>query len=179
MSSTPTESAVLALVPEAEPVVGTARRELDPTTATGVPAHVTVLYPFLPPAEIDDAVVARLRHAVAGAGAIDCSFPTTGWFGEDYLWLAPRPSAPFADLTACVWEAFPDCPPYRGEHEPLPHLTIGYGSVATMEALRAVEARVVPHLPFDARIESLHLLVGSREPDSWRVLAELPLTGER
>ncbi|MDL5155286.1 2'-5' RNA ligase family protein [Actinomycetospora termitidis] len=177
--SAPTESAVLALVPQAEPVVGKERLALDPTTAAGVPAHVTVLYPFLPPDEIDDAVVARLQHAVAGSGAIDCSFATTGWFGEDYLWLGPRPSAPFADLTACVWEAFPQCPPYRGEHEPHPHLTIGYGSTSGVEALRAAEARIVGQLPFAARVEALHLLVGSREPDSWRVVADLPLTGER
>ncbi|MEJ2868519.1 2'-5' RNA ligase family protein [Actinomycetospora sp. OC33-EN08] len=172
---TPTESAVLALVPQAEPVVGPERRDLDPTTTAGVPAHVTVLWPFLPPADIDDAVVARLRHAVAGAGAIDCTFPTTGWFGEDYLWLAPRPSAPFADLTACVWEAFPQCPPYGGEHEPHPHLTVGYTSASSPGALRAAEARIAPQLPFAARVEVLHLLVGSREPDSWRVVAELPL----
>ena len=48
----PTETAVLALVPEVEPVVGEHRRRLDPTTAAGVPAHVTVIYPFVPPGKV-------------------------------------------------------------------------------------------------------------------------------
>lgn len=170
-----TESAVLALVPEAEGIVGKYRRELDPTTAAGVPAHVTVLYPFLPPGRLDDEVVARLRAAVADVPGFGCSFPTTGWFGEDYLWLAPSPADPFLLLTQRVAEAFPECPPYAGRHEPHPHLTVGYSSHAPVAALRAAEAAIVPALPIGARVGVLHLMAGSREPDSWRVVAELPL----
>lgn len=170
-----TESAVLALVPEAEGIVGKHRWELDPTTAAGVPAHVTVLYPFLPPDRLDDEVVARLRAAVGDVAGFACSFPTTGWFGEEYLWLAPSPAEPFLELTRRVAGAFPECPPYAGRHEPHPHLTVGYSSHAPVAALRAAEAEIVGALPVTARIGALHLLAGSREPDSWRVVAELPL----
>ncbi|MFC5060594.1 2'-5' RNA ligase family protein [Actinomycetospora atypica] len=172
-----TESAVLALVPAADLVVGTHRRELDPTTAAGVPAHVTVLYPFLPPGQLDDEVVARLRAAVGDVPGFPCSFPTTGWFGEDYLWLAPSPADPFLELTRRVAGAFPECPPYAGRYEPHPHLTVGYSSHAPVAALRAAEAEIVPLLPITARVGALHLMAGSRDPDSWRVVAELPLAG--
>jgi hypothetical protein len=61
--------------------------------------------------------------------------------------------------------------------EPHPHLTVGYRSHASFEALRAAEAQIVPRLPVVARTERVHLLAGSRTSDSWRVVAELPLTG--
>lgn len=172
-----TETAVLALVPEAEPVVGEHRRLLDPTTVAGVPAHVTVLYPFLLPAEVTTAAVATLRAAVAPVAPFACTFAETGWFGEDYLWLAPSAAASFAELTTRVWQAFPGRPPYGGEHEPCPHLTVGYRSHASLEALRAAEGELRARLPVSARVDRLHLLAGARAVDSWRVVAELPLAG--
>ena len=45
----PELSAVIVPVPEVEPPVRDLRRELDPSAAGGVPAHVTVMYPFLAP----------------------------------------------------------------------------------------------------------------------------------
>ena len=42
------ESAVLVPVPEAERAVSRHRARLDGAAARGVPAHVTVLYPFVP-----------------------------------------------------------------------------------------------------------------------------------
>ncbi|MCD2192702.1 2'-5' RNA ligase family protein [Actinomycetospora endophytica] len=172
-----TETAVLALIPAAEPAVGKHRRALDPTTAAGVPAHVTVLYPFVPPAEVTTTTVATLRAAVSPVAPFACRFTGTGWFGEDLLWLAPTPADPFAELTRRVWRSFPEQVPYGGEHEPHPHLTVGYGSHASLEALRAAEAELRPSLPVEAAVDRLHLLAGARAPDSWRVVAELPLAG--
>ena len=48
-----------------------------------MPAHVTVLYPFVPPAAIDEAVLARLGRAVATVSRFKAEWPTTGWFGTD------------------------------------------------------------------------------------------------
>lgn len=42
------ETAVLLRVPEAEPLVREWRAKGDPSAAHGVPAHVTLLYPFVP-----------------------------------------------------------------------------------------------------------------------------------
>lgn len=172
-----TETAVLALVPEAEPVVGEHRRRLDPTTAAGVPAHVTVLYPFVPPVEVTTTTVAALCDAVGPVAPFPCTFAATGWFGEDLLWLAPSAQASFRELTARVWRAFPAQVPYDGEHDPHPHLTVGYRRHVSLEALRAAEMQIVPRLPVVARVDRLHLLAGARTADSWRVVAALPLRG--
>ena len=59
---TETVSAVLVQVPEAERVVSRHRARLDAAATAGVPAHVTVLFPFVPPA----AIMAETRQALAG-----------------------------------------------------------------------------------------------------------------
>ncbi|HYS33327.1 MAG TPA: hypothetical protein VEM58_13815 [Streptosporangiaceae bacterium] len=46
----PTESAVVVRIPEAEGVVGRFRADLDLAAPLGVPAHVTVISPFVAPA---------------------------------------------------------------------------------------------------------------------------------
>jgi hypothetical protein len=66
---TDSESAVLVPVPEAERVVSPHRSRLDRAAALGVPAHVTVLYPFMPPAAITPSVVEALAAAVASVSA--------------------------------------------------------------------------------------------------------------
>src|SRR5690349_20634700 len=46
----PNESTIIVPVPEAEPLFGVLRGNHDRVAAAGVPAHITLLYPFLPPA---------------------------------------------------------------------------------------------------------------------------------
>lgn len=79
----PQESAILVPVPQAEPVVGHLRARLDRAAGRGVPAHVTVLYPFLPPAQITGTVLARAAAAVA-------SVPTQ----VSHAWLMTGSQAP-------------------------------------------------------------------------------------
>lgn len=102
------ESAVLIPVPEAERVVSGHRDRLDRAAAWGVPAHVTVFYPFVAPPTITAATIAVLADAVRSISAFDCGFPATGWFGQEVLWLAPQSDEPFRALTQAVSAAFPD-----------------------------------------------------------------------
>jgi 2'-5' RNA ligase superfamily len=172
------ESAVLVPVPEAKPAVGRHRIRLDRAAVQGVPAHVTVLYPFVPPPEITTATIEALAAAIGSVTAFDCQFPAAAWFGEDVVWLAPRPDAPFRALTRAVCAAFPGYPPYGGRHDdPTPHLTIGDQPPGGVADLRAAEADVQAALLIRARISRAWLMTGSSEPDSWHCVAELPLAG--
>lgn len=120
------ETAVLVPVPEAERVVSPHRSRLDGAAALGVPAHVTVLFPFVPPPSITPGVVDALAAAVATVSAFGCEFRATSWFGEDVLYLPPRPDEPFRALTRAVCAAFPGYLPYGGAFaDTIPHLTIG------------------------------------------------------
>ncbi len=173
----PTQTAVLALLPAADPVVGQHREHLDRAAAWGVPAHVTVIYPFVAPGDVDDELVARLGGAVGAVPAFDVTFPRTAWFGDDVLWLAPEPAQPFCDLTAAVFAAFPDHPPYGGAFDgSAPHLTVGERRLADLAALQRAETDVCEHLPLTAHVDRVQLLAGSDAPGSWTVLRELPLS---
>ena len=62
------QSALIVTIPEAEEAVGLHRAQFDEPAGFGIPAHVTVLSPFLPPAEVDAHVVGTLA-AASKAGA--------------------------------------------------------------------------------------------------------------
>src|SRR6478752_1883917 len=82
-------SGLIVEIPESEAVVGHHRDALDINARGGVPAHFTVLYPFLPPHLIDDAVLEHLGSLFAKVPSFDVSLTHTSWFGEHVLWLGP------------------------------------------------------------------------------------------
>ena len=107
-------SGLIVEVPEVEPAVGELRSRLDGNARLGIPAHITVLYPFVPPAEIDDGVLRRLAGIFAAVPAFEHLLVRTSWFDEDVLWLAPEDDAPFRSLTESVQREFPDYLPFGG-----------------------------------------------------------------
>ena len=118
-------SGLIIEVPDAEPAVGEPRSRLDGNARLGIPAHITVLFPFMPPAYVDDAVLHRLAGIFAAVSAFEHRLVRTSWFDEDVLWLAPEDVAPFRSLTESVHREFPDYPPFGGRYEDVvPHLTI-------------------------------------------------------
>ena len=170
------ESAILVPVPGPEPVVGQLRAGLDRSASRGIPAHVTVLYPFVPPGQITPAVIQMAAAAVGSVPAFGCRFAGTGWFGEDVLWLAPEPAGPFRALIAAVHAAFPQYPPFSGAFaDVIPHLTVGDRPEGGISALRAAEAQVLPMLPVRTRVSRAWLMTGTRAPGSWQRLATFPL----
>jgi len=173
------ESALLVTVPAAEPTVARHRSRLDTSAAVGVPAHITVLYPFLPPDLIDADTHATLARLFASVPGFRFTLDQTRWFPDPVLWLGPSDPAPFSALTGLVVAAFPSCPPYGGlVAEVIPHLTIG--DHAARADLEAAEAEVRPHLPIEAEAASVTLMTGpppgSASPGNrWRSLATFPL----
>lgn len=174
------ETALLVPVPAAEPAVGWHRARLDEAARSGVPAHITVLYPFLPPAGISEPLLVSLGSLFAGAAAFEFTLDQVGWFGDEVVWLGPRDPAPFTALTDLVFAAFPSCPPYGGQHpEVIPHLTIGHAH--SPEDLRAAAKSVRPCLPIEAVAAEVILMTGphpgtpNTQPGQWRAIATFPL----
>jgi hypothetical protein len=172
----PTQTAVVAPVPAVADLVEEHRLALDASAGWGVPAHVTVLYPFVKPADVTRDVLAGLSAAARRVSAFECRFEHTRWFGEEVLWLDPEPAEPFRRLTTITWQAFPDFPPYGGQFEEvIPHLTIADGSRGGLPARQAAERAVRTWLPRSATIDRVLLIAGAQAPNSWRLLAEVPL----
>jgi 2'-5' RNA ligase len=177
------QSALLIPVPEAEPVVGRYRAEYDPVAASGVPAHITLVVPWLPPDQIDDGDLDELRDALSGTEAFDFSLEAVSWFGRSVLWLAPSPSKPFRALTARLAERF-STPPYDDEFdEVVPHLTVGHASDGV--ELAPVAAALAPLLPVKCRADQVWVMVSAgpewagaetrQERREWSVRARVPL----
>jgi 2'-5' RNA ligase len=172
------QTAIVVAVPEAEPVVGAHRRVLDHSEAWGVPAHVTVLYPFVPPERVTEETLEVVRECVLEVAPFECVFSEVRWFREDAVWLAPEPAEPFRALTEAVWRRFPEHPPYQGAHpDVVPHLTVGSTRRGRLEDLRRAGADVLRRLPVHARVDRVLLLTGTDAPRSWRTMAEFPLAG--
>ena len=176
----PTQTAVIVPVPAAEPLVDQHRRRFDAAASRGVPAHVTVLYPFVEPAEIDDNVIATLAATLGSMTAFDCRFARTQWFAQEVLWLDPEPAGWFRDLTISVWDVFPLHAPYGGDYdEVVPHLTIAERRLGSLSALQAAEQAVQTGLPLSTRIDGVLLVAGTHAPNSWRLLHEFRLGADR
>jgi 2'-5' RNA ligase len=160
------QSALIVEIPAAEPTVARYRDRLDASAPLGVPAHVTVLFPFMPPATIDPAVLAELEHLFAGVSRFRFQLDHTDWFGQDVLWLGPREPGSFRALTDRVYQAFPAFPPYEGQFDVVvPHLTIGHGH--RLDDLRAAEHSVQVHLPIDAHATVVTLITQQTAGGRW------------
>jgi 2'-5' RNA ligase len=121
------ETALVVLVPEAEAAVKPFRDRYDPSAAAGMPAHITLLYPFKPPDEIDETVLDVLRHCFARFSPIEFSLGSIRRFPVEVLYLAPEPDEPFRQLTLAIWDRYPETPPYGGKWPDIvPHLSVAW-----------------------------------------------------
>src|SRR5262252_1102547 len=110
------ESALVVLIPEAENLVGRFRNRYDPGAALGLPAHVTILYPFKPPSEVTSRVTETLSQLFSRISRFDSCFNETKFFPR-VLYLAPEPAELFQALTKTVVGQFPENPPYCGQFD--------------------------------------------------------------
>jgi len=154
-------------------------RRLDPAAGFGLPAHLTVLYPFGPVDLLDEALRFGLRRVFAAEAPFEVEFRRSRWFGDDVLWLAPEDPRPFVALTEAVASAYPQWQPYGGAFETvIPHLTVitdASERLPSGDELRAAEAALVGRLPLRDVADRVLLMAGKREPNSWRVLEEFKL----
>jgi 2'-5' RNA ligase superfamily len=161
----PRRTALIVAVPEAEPAVGALRLQHDSSAPLGVPAHVTILFPFLPPERIDEAA---LRAVFASRPTFEFTLDRVERFDSGLVWLHPEPSEPFAALTRLVWSAWPDHPPYEGAHDTvIPHLTVSEEPIELDLAL-----------PIAARASHVTLIEEEEPGGRWAARLELPLSAE-
>ena len=146
----------------------------------GAPAHVTLLFPFVPVASLGADAIAGAAAVVAAQPAFDVvlrevrRWDPGGGAPEGVIWLDPEPAEPFVRLTMALARAFPDHQPYGGIHDTIvPHLTIASDD---RRRLGAVEAEAVRSLPLRRRVSAAALIVEGAD-GRWRTRRRLPLGG--
>jgi len=138
-------TALIVEVPEAEPAVAALRLEHDPMARLGVPAHVTILFPFAAPDDVDEQAITEVLAPFAG---FSFALDRVERFDEGPVWLHPEPSEPFAELTDAFAARWPEHPPYEGVHETvIPHLTLSVDPIDVQVAV-----------PIDCVVQAVTLL---------------------
>jgi 2'-5' RNA ligase len=163
-------STVIVTVPEAEPVVGEWRLRYTLDAPAGIPAHVTVLFPFVEPERLGE-VEGRLAELISAVPAFDVTFARTARF-PDVLYLEPDPAEPFVALTHAIEREWPDQPPYGGHYETIvPHLTVAEPEDLVM--LDGIAADVEQHLPIVTRAREASVFVEDHA-GHWHEHSRLP-----
>ena len=167
------ESALVVLVPEAEALIGSFRHCYDPGAALGMPAHVTILYPFKPPDAIDEDVLEALGRCFRRFNSFDFALTETRRFAGEVLYLAPIPEEPFRQLTLAAWDYSPNTPPYAGQFlKIVPHLTVAQSSDPDLDEI-AREFEAASKLPIPARASEVTLM--DTRSGRWEIAASFGL----
>jgi len=155
------ETALICRVPEAERYIAHHRQRFDPSARRNVPAHVTILYPFMAPPLVDDEVIASIAGVARSVPCFDYRLARTERFPVA-LYLAPDPGEPFAALMDGIVRAFPDYPPFEGKFETVvPHVTVAHGDEPLLCEIE-VELRIaLPGAGVQARCSELVLIENS------------------
>ena len=156
------------------------RRDEAWRSQPGLPAHATLLYPFVAPERLDAAV----RRDLAAVAARHGPFPyrLTGpqrWPGVVYA--AVDPPEPFVALQASLGAAFPDFPIYGPDARftYVPHVTIVEGGAGDGARLASATRG---RLSLSARATHLEVIVrvaGLGWRTLWRIPLGRPATGGR
>lgn len=165
----------MILVPEAEDLVRPFREAYDPSAAKGMPAHITINYPFLPGASPSGDLDGRLSALFSRTAPFRFRLERAARF-PDVLYLAPDPDGPFKELASQVWKAFPESPPYAGEYSDLtPHLTVAQEDDShLLEYISAdFQQRAEGILPIASRARQVWLM--DNRGGRWRRRTAFPL----
>ncbi|HEV3039608.1 MAG TPA: 2'-5' RNA ligase family protein [Candidatus Angelobacter sp.] len=140
----PNESAIIMPVGEVEPIVASLRMQYDKSASLGVPAHITLLYPFRP-ASTAEKEIENLVEFFSAISTFEFSLAEVRRFPRT-AYLHPDVPERFTDIIRKLLEKWPDCQPYHGAFQDIiPHLTVA--DDVDVHELDMVQERLLHRLP--------------------------------
>jgi 2'-5' RNA ligase len=147
------------------------RRRSVNDAAAGVPAHLTLLYPFVDP----DGLTLAIRRRLGGVARRHASFAyamlgMAVW--PDTIYVAVEPTAPFQRLQRDLQAAFPAYPIYGRDatFRFVPHVTVAEGSAVADPALTGDPGwRALPRAREATAIEVIANGADGRWRTVWRI----------
>jgi len=161
-------SALVITLPRANPLLEAAA-EINPALVRkGLPAHVSLLYPFLPAADLTAQVATEVRDLAASLPAVETDL-TDFVVAPRFVGVAVPALRPVADAFYARW---PHIAPYGGRfgERPEPHVTLATGG--TEDEAELVRERVLPLLPLRVTAWRVDLVV--RTDRDWRLRLTAP-----
>ena len=153
------ETVLVAEFPSLEDFVGPIRLAHDSSARRGLPAHVTIQYPFITEDELTPDDDGALAEILARHDPFDVTFAELGTFPR-VVWLSPVPTRPFEQLVASVRGRWPEVVNEADARRGFtPHLTLAKGLEPAEVASKADEvlATIAEHLPERTRVRTLSL----------------------
>jgi len=167
------ESALITRVPEAEAYISGYRDRYDPPARRNVPAHVTILYPFMAPTLVTAGVLERLRGVANAVPRFDYRISRTQRFPVA-LYLVPDPDTSFSALIDGVVREFPDYPPFEGKFDTVvPHITVAHGDEPLLCEIEVALRIALPGAGVAARCAELVLIENTT--GRWEQMDVFPL----
>jgi 2'-5' RNA ligase len=159
---------------EAEAAIRPPQAEYVPVWADGMPAHVTLLFPFPRLDQLDAAGRADLASLFAATPSLRVTFTEVGQFPPDVVYLAPEPRDWFIVLTEALSHRF-GLLPYGGIFEEIvPHLTVARHPNPAV--LAEIATSLVRHLPLETEVREVWLMEEAAD-GHWDRAATFPLGG--
>jgi hypothetical protein len=162
-------TAVLALLPDAEPLLRLAAEVDEMAVRPGIPAHAALLYPWLLADQVEEAELHRLRAALP-TGPVTVRLVTVERTGG----FVGVPVPELSRMADAVRTAFPAQVPYGGRFGPRPPVHVTVALDAAPQAVGEIARRTAAALPITTEVNSVHV-VGLTHT-GWQGLAELPLS---
>ena len=153
------------------------RRRRVASAAVGVPAHVTLLYPFIELEDLEPSVRRRLRQIAAAHLPFDYRHDRIAEW-PDAIYVVVEPGAPFKRLQRDLQAAFPEWPIYGPEFtlEFEPHITVADAKGKLEPGVR--DASAWRALPGPARAEAIDV-IATRPDGRWKLVWRIPLGTRR
>ena len=138
-----------------------------------VPAHITVLFPFVPLTDLD-AAAETLRAICVDVAPFDVTLDGYGHFST-VVYLKPVNPEPIKAVFQRIHAHYPEYPPYRGafgNDDIVPHITVG----EFPSEIDRAEATFPRYQPITFRVNCLHLVCGvEHQPIPWITHDVIPL----
>ena len=137
------------------------REQYDQESFGRVPAHITLLYPFVPPEIVDEAVT-QLEQICADTLAFEIVLSKYDKF-EGALILEPENPEPITNLFNKLAKAFPEYAVHEGKQGGglHPHLTLAQSDdPGVLEKIN-----LPPEPQFSFTVSKIHLYLGSPDDD--------------
>jgi len=148
-------SGVVIFAPhEVQAVVVPIRRQYTPESLIRIPAHLTLMFPFVPH-ELLDAAAQTIKSVCANIEPFDITLAGYGQFPRT-IFMQPTNPEPINAVFRKLYAVFPQYPPYGGAYgdDIYPHVTVA--EFKNEDVQRAVW--MPDYAPITFRADRLHLI---------------------
>ena len=144
-------------VPAADALLAAVGARYPGTVREGVPAHLSLLYPFVAAAELDDRTISTVSDLLAGQAPMPVQFAEC-YRHDGFVALRPDTIDGLKELMSKTYLQWPDVVPYEGAYQDVePHLTVAMH--CSDETAVRIEQEVTAQLPISAELREAWLVV--------------------